>query len=1552
MDIMNRIIRRLFVRAAILLLTVAIAFSSFATGAAAEEAGPADAMIGKYVTLGGYLNEPVKYRIIHAEDVNGDGIKELLLFADRIISLKPFDASGDDPGGRGGTSRKGNGSNLWSESNMRDWLNSDQPQVQWNALSPESIRVWNGYNAYADEGGFLSQGNMTDAERSFIVPVTHRHMLAAVDDSLKSGGAGDHQFLDASISTALANYDSARYGLTTDGVFLLSLKELKEYVVDRFPEQLTGYVTDQALEQSNSIYDPANSGIAAPYWTRDAVSQNSYAVRYVAADLKTPLNGNAITGTRGVRPAMYLKSDLQFTGEGTKQSPFSVTREADPVDTMIGKYVSFGSYLNEPVKYRVIHAEDVNGDGNKELLLFADRIISLKPFDASGDDPGGRGGTSRKGNGSNLWSESNMRDWLNSHQQQVQWNALSPRTFRVWNGYNAYAGEQGFLSQGNMKAAERSVIVPVTHRHMLAAVDDSLKSGGAGDHQFLDASVSTALANYDSARYGLTTDSVFLLSLKELKEYVVDRFPEKLTGYATDQALEQSNSIYDPANSGIAAPYWTRDAVSQNSNAVRYVAADLKVPLNGNAITGTRGVRPAMYLKSGLQFTGDGTEQSPFAVSGLPEVPEEPGAGTNPSEPFPAHHGEQGIHVIVRNNDLTSSTAEQAIASGHVDGITYYSGLSVLEPTEGVYNWDYIDEMIYLSRKYGKPLKIAILPGRWVPEWVYTKGAVKFNWNLVTDLVDPGSYDASAPVPWDPVYLSIMENMIKALSARYADEAAIGAVQVTGPSLSNGLETNLVLNDYDVTRIGYTSDKLIGAWKRMIDAYDQAFPNKSISLLLNNYITQQRNNEIPRELRDYAFDKLGPRLNSQIAYITYEDWFERGNEGIEIWAEASDRMKLQGQLIDVYSVKKANPEYLYEAIRKAASMGSDMIEVFAQDLVTPVYAAKAAEARELLVNKQPSGVVIVPSSETLTVGESAQWSAKLIDQNGYPISAAPLQWNSGDEAVATVNVKGGIMAISEGSTVIRAVYAGKLEASAELRVYAQPRLRFNKTRYSLTEGDRLQTVVELVYKGTNIDVTAGADILIANPRVAVTTTNGMISAYSEGTTVISATYKSWTASAELIVTAYSSGGDWSESVDGGTQTGGGPGQVGAGQPEVKPGNSAAKGVALTLNDGSIVTITEQQIASGKVLIEAGKARGSTYSLDITGAQLTELATRNADLELEFVTPLGSYKLPLQAARTDKIGNLLQESLGNLTLTLSITKADAVTVAAIRDGAIAFGAALIGEPLHYELKAENEDGKQLVVVSFDRYVSRSMHVDGQLDAKTTVGVYYDPVTGSYTPVPTIVTSSGEKTSIELKRRGNSIYALLQVKPSFADLAQHWSREDVEALAAKLIVKGKSELAFDPDGIVTRAEWAAMLTRALALESDGSLQERPFADAEENWFTEAVSAVHAAGLMNGYEDGTFRPLANITREEIAVVLERVSSFTGKRLALPTDTGMVLGKFNDAGQVGSWAQTALASVVAAKIMQGDEQGRLAPNSSTTRAETAVLLKRMLVYSEFMNP
>ncbi|MBE7051873.1 MAG: hypothetical protein E7395_04810 [Ruminococcaceae bacterium] len=169
--------------------------------------------------------------------------------------------------------------------------------------------------------------------------------------------------------------------------------------------------------------------------------------------------------------------------------------------------------------------------------------------------------------------------------------------------------------------------------------------------------------------------------------------------------------------------------------------------------------------------------------------------------------------------------------------------------------------------------------------------------------------------------------------------------------------------------------------------------------------------------------------------------------------------------------------------------------------------------------------------------------------------------------------------------------------------------------------------------------------------------------------------------------------------------------------------------------------------------------------------------------------------------------------------------------------------------------------------------------------------------------------------------------------FADVANHtWAHSAIASLHSKGIIAGRGDGSFAPDDKVTRAEFAKMLVLALGIEAKST--DIAFADVASNdWFASYALTAAANGIVLG-TDGAFMPNACITRQDAAVMIYRAAALADGTMPV----------FTDADSIASYARDAIASLCAAGIIKGMEDGSFAPISSLTRAQAAVMLSRIM--------
>ena len=145
-------------------------------------------------------------------------------------------------------------------------------------------------------------------------------------------------------------------------------------------------------------------------------------------------------------------------------------------------------------------------------------------------------------------------------------------------------------------------------------------------------------------------------------------------------------------------------------------------------------------------------------------------------------------------------------------------------------------------------------------------------------------------------------------------------------------------------------------------------------------------------------------------------------------------------------------------------------------------------------------------------------------------------------------------------------------------------------------------------------------------------------------------------------------------------------------------------------------------------------------------------------------------------------------------------------------------------------------------------------------------------------------------------------------------------------------------FRPNEEATRATLVyALWSAAGRPTAEGTAK---FTDVGDDWYTEAVVWATDTGVVKGYDDGTFRPDGNVTREQIAALIHRYAAYLG----LASDASGDLSGFGDADMVGKWALDDVKWAVGEGVIKGNDKKMLNPKGTATRAEVATILMRVL--------
>ncbi|MBA3963208.1 MAG: beta-galactosidase [Chthoniobacterales bacterium] len=175
---------------------------------------------------------------------------------------------------------------------------------------------------------------------------------------------------------------------------------------------------------------------------------------------------------------------------------------------------------------------------------------------------------------------------------------------------------------------------------------------------------------------------------------------------------------------------------------------------------------------------------------------------------------------------------QNALANANVDGITIAQTWNDLEPNEGEYHFEFLDGAIAMCAAHNKKVLLCIGMQNGKPAWVNTSVTLAGG-SFFTFLND--GVPTTIPVFWDPTFLNKKTAMIAALGAHLTNNSNI-VVVVASFANATSEDWNVPHAQTDIAQwltLGYTSDKLVAAGQRIIDATMAAFPNQIVTLAVS-----------------------------------------------------------------------------------------------------------------------------------------------------------------------------------------------------------------------------------------------------------------------------------------------------------------------------------------------------------------------------------------------------------------------------------------------------------------------------------------------------------------------------------------------------------------------------------------------------------------------------------------------------------------------------------------------------------------------------------------------
>ncbi|MEK3882982.1 endo-1,4-beta-xylanase [Paenibacillus sp. PL2-23] len=208
----------------------------------------------------------------------------------------------------------------------------------------------------------------------------------------------------------------------------------------------------------------------------------------------------------------------------------------------------------------------------------------------------------------------------------------------------------------------------------------------------------------------------------------------------------------------------------------------------------------------------------------------------------------------------------------------------------------------------------------------------------------------------------------------------------------------------------------------------------------------------------------------------------------------------------------------------------------------------------------------------------------------------------------------------------------------------------------------------------------------------------------------------------------------------------------------------------------------------------------------------------------------------------------------------------------------------------------------------------------------------------TPTPTpselnifkigVVSNVAAKIESLVKRAKGSGTSLL-----IEHIMDHWAADVIEKFIQLDVINGYIDGTVKPDRAVTRAEFVMILSRLMDISGT---QQVVFNDTNRHWANVPIADFAAAGIIEGYKDGSFRPNQSITREEMVVILSRIIDLYN----LPRASEVKV--FTDLQN--SYASEVIKQAAESGLIKGKVDDRFAPKADTSRSEALTVIYNLL--------
>jgi hypothetical protein len=388
---------------------------------------------------------------------------------------------------------------------------------------------------------------------------------------------------------------------------------------------------------------------------------------------------------------------------------------------------------------------------------------------------------------------------------------------------------------------------------------------------------------------------------------------------------------------------------------------------------------------------------------------------------------------------------------------------------------------------------------------------------------------------------------------------------------------------------------------------------------------------------------------------------------------------------------------------------------------------------------------------------------------------------------------------------------------------------------------------------------------------------------------------------------------------------------------------------ITVDDTKLNKILETKGENPTVTLPTNAVTGVVVG-ELNGQTVKNMEAKEATLEIKTGTV--SYTLPASQINIDAVSSQIgsQVELKDIKVSVKIAEPPADTVKVVEDTAKKNSYQIVVKPVEFEITCTS-GSKTVEVSKFNGYVERTVAIpDGVDPSKITTGIVLN-ADGTFRHVPTQVIKIDGKYYAKIQSLTNSTYSVIWNPVEFTDVVNYWAQAAINDMGSRMVVSGDGTGKYNPSQAITRAEFAAIVVRAMGLAQGTT--ESSFGDvALGDWFNGYVDTASAYGLISGYDAQVFGPNDTITREQAMAIIARAMQVTKLDVGVSeSEMKDLLAKYSDGTAVSDYAKKSVALCLKSGIVNGTSSNTISPKEQVTRAEVAVMVQHLLQKSNLIN-